>query len=387
MILLILCLLAIFACVAIIFGRDTAQRGVSLTLGLTGAVVFYFVQACVWIGLIALAFLLPPIGVPLLLVALLVKYVLPFALAVAKGKKERAVSNGDQEETRKKLYLAERKVEQLRQTLERADNHASIYLCKDLSQDEGWHLALPALQDGLASPRAETRLCAVHGLRHIYNAQMVQRLLEGDATFDAAKRQIWHNSSFKPNLVREVTEMLSSCATNHQEETRVRVAAVIAIGNAAFVEAYGTVLELLRDKNNDVRAAACRAAFQFMYLKYPALLTRGVLPIPSTRWRDDIPPTPEDWSRQTATALYQSYFSDLVDALGSHQERLVLEALSAACIMVEVVVLSAGDLDGLIRVMQNLSMDSRVSVKVHDAADEAIKALRMTQQNQQAHRG
>lgn len=372
MIALILCILAIFALIAVIFGRDTAQRGVFLTLGVTLGLILYFVQAAVWIGLVALAFLLPPVGVPLLILALILRYVVPFGRDLAKSRKDGAILNGEHEERRRRLYLAERKVEQLRQTLERADDDASLCLCKELNQDEGWHLALPALQDGLASPKAETRLCAVHGLRHIYSAQVVQRLLEGDATFDASTRQHWHKCAFKPELVREVAEMLAKCALNTQEETRVRVAALIAIGNATFVEAYGTVLGLLGDENDDVRAAACRATNLLMY---PAP------PIPSTRWRYDVPPSPEDWGRQTATALYQSHFNDLLDALGSHQERLALEALAAACATAQLAALSAAYLDGLIRVVQNISSDLSVSVKLHDAADESIQTLRMIQQN------
>ncbi len=372
MFLFILCFLGVFALLAMIFGRDTAQRGLFLTLGVSGALILYFVQALLWVGLVALAFLLPPLGIPLLALALILRYAVPFGRVLAKSRREGAVLSVENEERRRRLYLAERRVEQLQQALERTDDDATVSLCKELNQDEGWHLALPALQDALASPRAEMRLGAAHGLRHIYSAQAVQRFPECDVTFDAVTRQHSHNCAYKPELVWEVTEMLARRALNSQEETRVRVAALIGIGNAAFEEAYGTVLVLLRDKNDDVRAAACRAARQLMY---PAP------PIPSTRWRDDVPPTPEDWGRQTAGALYQSYFNDMLDALGTRSERLVLEAVATACTMAQLVALSAADLDGLIRVVLKLSTDSSVGVKVHDAevlhdAEDGLRDLR-----------
>lgn len=378
MIALILCLLLIFALVALIFGRDTAQRGIFLTLGITGAVVLSFVQAAFWIGLIALAFLLPPVGVPLLLVALFVRYVLPFWRALAKSRTKGAILNADHEARRKRIYFAERKVEHLHSALERGVDADAVSLCKEISQDEGWHLALPILADAFTSPKAETRLCAIHGIRHIYSPQVVQRIVAGDATFNASSRQHWHNYNYKPELLREVTEMLGKCALDVREEKRVRVAALIAIGNATYVEAYGTTLALLGDKDEDVCAAACRASRQLMH---PAT------PIPNTQWHGDYAQTPQQWGLRTAAALYQSRFGDLLIALGSRNERLQMEAIGTACAMAQLADVAAANLDGLLRVMQGLSSAPSVSVKVHDAADKAIEMLKSIQRGHRAHGG
>lgn len=366
----IFCLLAIFALIAAIFGRNSAQRGVFLTLGIAGASAYYYLQAILGIGLIALAFILPPLGVPLLLIALGVRYVLPFGRALRKSKRESAVLDVEHEARRKRLNLAERRVDQLRQKLAQAVDADAVSLCKELSQDEGWHLALPILADALSSPKVETRLCAVHGLRHVYDPQVVQRIIGADATFDAGARQHWHQYNYKPELVGEVADKLGKCALNPREEKRVRVAALIAIGNASYVEAHRSLLALLGDKDEDVRAAACRAARQ---------LTPPTPPVPSTQWRVDVPPTPYDWGCQVATTLYPSHFDTLLNALSIHNERLQVEAMAASCAMARLAAMSASDLDGLLRMVQNLSSDPTVGIKVHDAADEAVAALRSVQ--------
>ncbi len=54
-------------------------------------------------------------------------------------------------------------------------------------------------------------------------------------------------------------------------------------------------------------------------------------------------------------------------------------ALADGCTMAQLAALSAADLDGLIRVVQNFSLYPTVSVNVDDAADEAVKTLRMIQ--------
>lgn len=375
----ILCLLAIFSLIAAIFGRQSAQRGLSLTLGIAGASAYYYIQAILGIGLIALAFILPPIGVPLLLIALGVRYVLPFGRALRKSKRESAVLDTEHEARQKRFYLAERKVDQLRQALAQAVDADTVSLCKELSQDEGWHLALPILNDALSRPKVETRLCAVHGLRHVYDPQVVQRIVAGDANFDASSRQHWHNVNFKPELVGEVADKLGKCAVNPREDKRVRVAALIAIGNASYVEAHRSLLALLGDKDEDVRAAACRAARQLM---------PPTPPVPSTEWRVDAPPTPYDWGCQVAATLYQSHFDTLLNALSIHNERLQVEAMAASCAMARLAAMSASDLDGLVRVMQNLSTAPSVGVRVHDAADEAVAALKSVQRGRaDAHGG
>ena len=77
----------------------------------------------------------------------------------------------------------------------------------------------------------------------------------------------------------------------------------------------------------------------------------------------------------------------MLSALEAGGERLRLEAIATVCAVAEHARVSAADLDGLLRMMQNLSSDPRMSVKVHDAADEAVKALKAVQRGGQARRG
>lgn len=297
-----------------IYGSDYAQSYLA-------SVAAEYASGCVWTlagGVILLCIVYPPalIGVGVLVaawIALSAASVLaPHARALATARAVREKAWLDKSTTEQREAAVQGMLRELGVALQTINENWTGDVCRRLGAYSAMGRAAPALALALEDIDHAVRLCAIRGLRWGHEA--------GDAP---TEQQSW--------------TLLCGVVASKGEETRLRVAAAVALGSGGYMDCHRALHTYLGSAEGDVRAAACHAL--------------GTLAAADPAWRQ--------------TIRHHS-FDAVLAALGDGHARMRREA--------------AGTLGTLgdpraVKPLQRLASDPRQPAEVRTAAVGAVQRM------------
>ena len=222
--------------IANVYGQDTAQSYLA-------SVAAEYASGCVWTlagGVILLCIVYPPalIGVGVLVAAWIVlsaaSVLAPHTRALASACAAREKARLDKSTAEQREAAVQGMLRELGVALQTVNEDWVADLGRRLRSAGAMGRAVPALPLALEDTDPAVRLCALRGLRWGHDA--------GDAP---TEQKPW--------------ALLCGVVASKTEETRLRVAAAVALGSGGFIDYHRALHTNLGFAEGDVRAAACYA--------------------------------------------------------------------------------------------------------------------------------
>ena len=187
------------------------------------------------------------------------------------SRDNRTTKQGKQKQERSK-YEARRNEDgirnatvRLKDALRLKDDRQCRVLCEELHGLGGVSRALPLLELAVNDRDASARLCAIRGLQHrAIDSNDANNMTEVfDAMFGGKTAATSNCDPQAQEYNERAYQLLAQIINDSAEVTRNRVAATIAIGKGGHAQGVNLLLQLLHDREGDVRAAACNALGHF----------------------------------------------------------------------------------------------------------------------------